>query len=256
MDNIRRLFAIVLTVAALSVTQEAWGQDRISAFVEADGRIVFTNLAIYSQPALEFHIAARNPTTLSGRSAASDQANLLDSLINGISARHGVDPTLVRSVIEIESNFNRHAVSPMGAMGLMQLIPATGARFGVHDFFDPAQNIDGGVRYLRFLLEMFQGNLDLSLAAYNSGENRVARLGRIPDIRETQDYVRKVKSAYGRRGGPGATVQSAVNVLPPTQTTPEAVAERPRQAAVVAQTSRAISSTVDARGVFRFSNVE
>ena len=256
MHKIRWLLAIGLTVATLSVAEEAWGQNRISAIVNTDGKIVFTNLAVYSQPAIEPTTAVRYPTTLPGRIAASNPANPLDSLIDSISARHGVDATLVRSVIEIESNFNRRAVSPKGAMGLMQLIPATGARFGVRDFFDPAQNIDGGVRYLRLLLEMFQGNLDLSLAAYNSGENRVARLGRIPNIPETQDYVRKVKSAYSRRGGQGARIQSATDVPPPARTTPEPAANTPSLAALQAPASRAISSTVDDRGVLRFSNVE
>ena len=256
MHNIRWLFAIGLTVAALSVAEEAWGQNRISAIVSTDGKIVFTNLAINSRHAIEPTTAVRNPTTLPGRIAASNPANPLDSLIDSISARHGVDATLVRSVIEIESNFNRRAVSPKGAMGLMQLIPATGARFGVRDFFDPAQNIDGGVRYLRLLLEMFQGNLDLSLAAYNSGENRVARLGRIPNIPETQDYVRKVKSAYDRRGGQGGRIQSIAAVPSPARTIPELAANAPSQAAVQAPASRAISTTVDDRGVLRFSNVE
>jgi soluble lytic murein transglycosylase-like protein len=252
MRNIRWLFAIGLAVAVLSTAQEGWGQDRISAFVETNGKIVFTNLAAYIEPTPE----VRNPTTLPGRVASSNQTSPLDSLIDSISASHGVDGTLVRSVIEIESSFNRRAVSPMGAMGLMQLIPATGARFGVRDFFDPAQNINGGVRYLRFLLEMFQGDLDLSLAAYNSGENRVARLGRIPDIPETQDYVRKVKSAYSRRGGQGGTAQFAAAVPAPTQTTSEAVAEASQPIQVEARVTRAISSTVDDRGVLRFSNVE
>ncbi len=256
MLNIRWLFAIVLTLAALSVAQEGWGQDRISAILETDGKIVFTNLASFSQPAIEPTPSVRNPTTLPGRVAASNQANPLDSLIDSISRRHGVDATLVRSVIEIESNFNRRAVSPKGAMGLMQLIPATGERFGVRDFFDPAQNLDGGVRYLRFLLEMFEGNLDLSLAAYNSGENRVARLGRIPAIPETQNYVRKVRSAYNRRGGQGTSVQSAASVLAPTPTTPEPIAGAPVPAQVQARVNRAISATIDDRGVLRFSNVE
>ncbi len=256
MMNIRWLFAIGLTVAALGISQESWGQDRISAFVEDDGKIVFTNLATYSQPAAEPIPVVSNPTTAPVGVASLDPANALDPLIDSISARHGVDRALVRSVIEVESNFNRRAVSPMGAMGLMQLIPETGARFGVRDFFDPAQNIDGGVRYLRFLLEMFEGNLDLSLAAYNSGENRVARLGRIPAIPETQNYVRLVRSAYNRRGGQAPTVQPVASAAPPARTTPQLPVPPPQTAAVVAPATRAISSTVDERGVLRFSNVE
>ena len=256
MLNIRWLFAIGLTVAALGISQESWGQDRISAFVESDGTIVFSNLATYSQPTAEPIRVVSNPVTAPVRAPAQDPANPLDPLIDSISARHGVDATLVRSVIEVESNFNPRAVSPMGAMGLMQLIPETGARFGVRDFFDPAQNIDGGVRYLRFLLEMFEGNLDLSLAAYNSGENRVARLGRIPAIPETQNYVRLVRSAYNRRGGQTPTVQPVADTAPPVRTTPEPAATAPQVAAVVVPATRAIRSTVDERGVLRFSNIE
>ncbi len=262
MGNIRWVFAIGLIIVILGTSPEGWGQDRISAIIASDGQIVFTNLRTYSQPAIDAGPTVRSPKTAPVQLGASRSThppdNLMDNpienLIDSISARHGVDPTLVRSVIEIESNFNRRAVSPMGAMGLMQLIPATGQRFGVRDFFDPGQNIDGGVRYLRFLLEMFHGNLDLSLAAYNSGENRVARLGRIPAIPETQDYVRKVRSAYDRRGGQASTLQSAVYAPPPRRTPPEPMVQGP--GAVQAPTNRVISSVVDDRGVRRFSNVE
>src|SRR6267142_2437682 len=104
--------------------------------------------------------------------------------------------------VKTESNFNRWAVSNKGARGLMQLIPATGARYGVRDFFDPQQNVEGGVQYLKFLLEKFKGNLDLSLAAYNAGENLVQRLGRIPPIPETTNYVRRVRANYTKRTAP------------------------------------------------------
>jgi soluble lytic murein transglycosylase-like protein len=126
----------------------------------------------------------------------------LGSLVDTISTNHGVDPALVRAVIKTESNFNRFAVSNKGALGLMQLIPSTGRRYGVRDFFDPQQNIDGGVRHLKFLLEKFNGNLDLSLAAYNAGENLVERLGRIPSIPETTQYVRKIRAIYKTKSTP------------------------------------------------------
>ena len=92
----------------------------------------------------------------------------------------------------IESNFNVYAVSPKGACGILQLIPETAERFGVEDVFDAGENIDGGARYLRWLLERFDGDTRLALAAYNAGENAVQRYGGIPPYRETQDYVRKV----------------------------------------------------------------
>jgi soluble lytic murein transglycosylase-like protein len=121
----------------------------------------------------------------------------IQSLVHSIANTHGVDPQLVAAVMKVESNYNTRARSSKGALGLMQLIPETGRRFGVRDFFDPAQNIEGGVRYLKFLSEKFgPDNLDLQLAAYNAGENLVERLGRVPAIRETVDYVRKVRKIY------------------------------------------------------------
>jgi soluble lytic murein transglycosylase-like protein len=144
------------------------------------------------------------PVTIPGRTAPSGQRNSFDSLIDSISARHGVDPALVRSVIGAESNFDPSAVSPKGAQGLMQLMPTTAEELGVSDPFDPAQNIEGGVRYLKSMLDRFDGNPELALAAYNAGPTRVAQGGGIPNIAETQNYVQKVMSGYGGQGGQGA----------------------------------------------------
>ncbi len=126
----------------------------------------------------------------------SNRVEEYSELINTISQRHGVDPELVKAVIQVESNYNDRAVSHKGACGLMQLMPATAARYGVQSIFEPAQNIDGGVRYLRDLLELFNSDVRLSVAAYNAGENRVQRINDIPDFIETQNYVRKVMALY------------------------------------------------------------
>src|SRR5215471_12914367 len=117
-------------------------------------------------------------------------------LVESISRNNGVDPNLIDAMIRTESNYNAWAVSPKGAIGLMQLIPETGRRFGVQDFFDPQQNIEGGVRYIKYLLDLFHGNIDLSLAAYNAGEGLVAKLGKIPSISETKNYVKKIRAVY------------------------------------------------------------
>ena len=106
--------------------------------------------------------------------------------------RHRVEPVLLAAMARIESNFDAFAVSPKGACGILQLIPETAERFGVDDVFDAGANIDGGARYLRWLLERFDGDIRLALAAYNAGENAVARYGGVPPYRETQDYVRNV----------------------------------------------------------------
>jgi len=108
-----------------------------------------------------------------------------------------VSPDLVRAVVQVESAFDHRAVSSKGAQGLMQLMPATARRLGVANAFDPRQNLFGGARYLRQLLDMFDGNLDYALAAYNAGENAVLRYGGIPPYKETREYVRRVRSQLG-----------------------------------------------------------
>jgi hypothetical protein len=122
----------------------------------------------------------------------------IDELIRVNAARFGVDPYLVFCVAERESHFHVRAVSPKGARGLMQLMPATASRFGVRRSFDPAENIFGGTQYLKELLEMFDGRLDLALASYNAGEGAVLKYGgNVPPYRETREYVRRVTQRYG-----------------------------------------------------------
>jgi soluble lytic murein transglycosylase-like protein len=112
-----------------------------------------------------------------------------DETVRRIAAEHALSPQLIHSVIKVESNYNARAVSSKGALGLMQLIPATARRFGVSDAFDPAENIQGGARYLRYLLDLYNDNYPLALAAYNAGEAAVARYGGVPPFAETRNYV-------------------------------------------------------------------
>jgi soluble lytic murein transglycosylase-like protein len=121
----------------------------------------------------------------------------IDSFIAESATRNGVDPVLLYSIMHRESSFRRFAVSPKGARGLMQLMPGTAARFGVSNIFDPRQNIEGGARYVRFLLDTFGGDVRLALAGYNAGEGAVMRYGnRVPPYAETQEYVRRISERY------------------------------------------------------------
>lgn len=133
------------------------------------------------------------------REVQADEAEAYRELIEQHASRHQVRPELVRAVIQVESAFNRWATSNKGAMGLMQLMPATAAEFGVDNAYNPIENIRAGVAYLRQLLDRFGGNEELALAAYNAGPGAVERYGqRIPPYRETRDYVEKVRFRTGR----------------------------------------------------------
>ena len=124
----------------------------------------------------------------------------IDQLIRKHATRVGVDPYLVFLVVEQESHFRPRVVSPKGAMGLMQLMPGTARRFGVTRPFDPAENIRGGTLYLKQLLTMFGGRVDLALASYNAGEGRVLDYGnRVPPFKETREYVRRISTRYSRK---------------------------------------------------------
>lgn len=186
---------------------------QIALVSKQDGRQVFINADPPSKVAkidLNSAAAARSRATIymPGESSFTGRPrpdlNLdrdgAEKLVREAAQRHHVDPALIRAVIETESNWNPTAVSRKGARGLMQLIPSTAQRFGVNDMFNPKQNVDAGVRYLKTLLERYNGNLDLALAAYNAGEGAVDRAHGIPAFRETRNYVQKVQNAYFRPG--------------------------------------------------------
>lgn len=173
--------------------------------VVENGRRVFVNEPagtpreplsdVENGPARSAPAPASSARTGRGNGSGTPPAGLLQ-LAQATAERHQVDPALVHALIEAESSWDPQAVSPKGALGLMQLIPATAQRFGVADPFDARQNLDGGVRYLRQLLERYNGDLQKALAAYNAGEGAVDRVGGVPNYAETVRYVRKVMDAY------------------------------------------------------------
>lgn len=123
--------------------------------------------------------------------------NKYDQLISKTAKKYNVDSALIKAIIKAESNFNHRAISPVGAQGLMQLMPATASSLQVEDVFHPEKNIEGGVRYLKYLINVYRGNLTLALAAYNAGEGTVARYkNQIPPYRETKNYVKRVLNLY------------------------------------------------------------
>jgi len=143
-------------------------------------------------------------------------------LIEAAAARYNVDADLITSVIAVESNFDPKALSRKNARGLMQLLPETAARLGVQDIYDPQENINAGTRYLRELLEKYNNNLTLALAAYNAGPDRVEQYGRVPPFTETLSYVRRVKRGYDK----SKSKASAKTPAPPGAI---AATSRPRQ---------------------------
>ena len=210
---------ITLLVAVMLMASSAYAGGRFSAAdapgtgLKHPGRIVIRNdehsITAYHffgnlQKALLTLKSARPvPYTPFGTAVYNSTATLsvpvpayLSALFTEAGRTHGVDPRLIAAVARRESAFNPHAVSAVGAGGLMQLMPATARYLGIHDVFDARQNIDGGARYLRTLLDTFHGDLDLTLAAYNAGPGAVAKYKGVPPYRETQAYVRSIRANY------------------------------------------------------------
>jgi hypothetical protein len=163
----------------------------IYKYEDAEGIIHLTNVP--TQHGIKYVLIMREKRVLFDKKLSVDISKY-DHLITKASQKYDVESALIKAVIKAESNFNHMAVSPKGARGLMQLMPATASSLQVRDSFHPENNIEGGVRYLKYLLKYFNGNLSLALAAYNAGENAVIRYGGIPPYRETQTYVQKVLS--------------------------------------------------------------
>jgi Transglycosylase SLT domain len=168
----------------------AYADGEIQVRIDEKGRKVFFNPA---PKVLKYQSSVTQSASLTYSKRAKDYTPMIEA----VSQKYKVDPKLVKAVIQVESAYNSDALSRAGAIGLMQLMPATASRFGVKEIRDPEENIHGGVKYLRFLLNRFENDLTLAVAAYNAGEGAVDRFGGVPRYTETQNYVRKVLSLYG-----------------------------------------------------------
>ncbi len=158
----------------------------------ANGSISFTDSPPISGEYVRFDVDGPPPIVKNVTRRNFPNLDKFDGLITQASVQYGVPATLIKAVVLAESGMNPDAVSHAGAQGLMQLMPATAKDLGVIDSFDPAENIDGGTRYLAEMLDIFHGDRRLSLAGYNAGPNRVRRTMTVPDIEETQTYVKRV----------------------------------------------------------------
>lgn len=159
-------------------------------------------------------LARLDPNYSRAAATRSVSAAEIDKFIDEAAARHKVDPNLVRALVKVESNYNPRAVSSKGAIGLMQLMPSTARHYDVNNPFDAKQNVDAGVRHLKGLLNDFNGNVPLSLAAYNAGESAVQRHSGIPPYQETRNYVRKITNMIGGSGDTGEARAAATLKVP------------------------------------------
>jgi len=181
---------IVFTIIFLFFTVSYAG---IYSYTDENGVVCYTDAPLDKKARMVMKEKA--PSRQANRIVAKDSTNYY-RLIQEKAAKYNVDPSLVKAMIKVESNWNERAISRKGAMGLMQLMPVTASEMNLYDPFNPEENIEGGTKYLRHLLDRFDGNLNLALAAYNAGPKKVKKCGFIPPIMETKQYVNKVLSIY------------------------------------------------------------
>lgn len=168
------------------------------------------------EPEEVFQPIAQPPAAAPSAATAANQPPYHE-LVSAAASRYGVDAELISSVMEVESHFNPKAVSAKNARGLMQLLPETAARLGVKDIFDPKENIEGGTRYLKELLQLYNNDLTLTLAAYNAGPDKVQKYGNVPPYRETVSYVNQVKRKYQKnKSAPASKTAPPASPSPPS----------------------------------------
>lgn len=198
----RNCIVVAMLAAGMWFTLASASRAQIAPSLDEKGKLVFVNVdspAPGSGSTISSHPGGSLASSF-GQTNSATPPDRLDRIVREAAERHQVDPALVKAVISTESGWNPNAVSRKGAVGLMQLIPETAQRYGVNNSFDPAQNIEGGSRYLKSLLDRYNGDLTRSLAAYNAGERTVDLNRGVPAIPETQRYVKKVTNAYFQPG--------------------------------------------------------
>lgn len=224
MDKTKYIFVLFLgTIGFLNTTVPSYAGQTIYQFKDDNGTTLLTNKKKAEYNHLKVIKATYYPDSNIhsysnwGSSEASvlpsysRNKNAFDQMIRQAAQQHGVSEGLIKAVMHTESGFNINARSPVGAQGLMQLMPATARRFNVSNAYDPQQNIFGGARYLSWLLKRFNGNTQLAIAAYNAGEGNIDKYGGIPPFRETQDYVRRVTSRFQNLYSSGLSSTSSSN---------------------------------------------
>ena len=190
---LRFRWALVLAATVCPAAGASSDTRMVTSVVRSDPRTgQLVRGVVVSSRAVQSRSVTPRVISSSTLAAPPDPVNL-DEAIEQVSRETRLSVPLIHSVIQVESNYNAAAVSPKGALGLMQLVPATARRFGVSNVFNPVDNLKGGARYLRYLLELFHGNYPLALAAYNAGEGAVARYGGVPPFPETQSYLYQIQ---------------------------------------------------------------
>jgi len=198
--SLRSLLSTCLLAVILSPSRAF---SDVYVYKDKEGVLTFTNVPTHAGYRRVIRESNGQWSRALDSSNGSGSSASYDEVIRSASDRHNIDPDLIRAVIKVESDFNSIARSNKGAMGLMQLMPDTARLHNVLDVFNPTDNIEGGVRHLKLLLSRYQGDLELSLAAYNAGIKAVEKHGGIPPFAETKEYVRRVLSYYQAYRGNG-----------------------------------------------------